>query len=284
MAKTIDTVITASKYEYRKVSLDKISVDRRVQRDEPDPKRIDKMVAEFDPDGLGTVTLSQRPNGEIVALDGQHRYLASKLTGEVSELDAKVFLDLWREGPESGLKAEARIFTLTNRHVKIGSVDSFRVAVTAGNAEALQVMHVLNTHGLTPKLSYHPGAFSAIATAMRIARRPGGLDLLDRSLTVLQEAWGDTRFTLDGRLVEGMSAFLHRYVDEVRQERLIKQLRSEGEAGPKTILEKAITIRATVERGPMKFAVAQAIAGSYNRGLQDANKLPSWRVTKPASK
>ena len=281
MASVEETVIAASSYEHRTVSLEKLSIDRRVQRDEPDPKRINKMVAEFDPDGLGTLTASQRPNGEIVILDGQHRLEACKLTGLVDELDCKVFTDLWVEGPEVGLRAEARIFIITNRHIKVNSVDTFRVAVTEGNEEALRLMQILNHRKLTPRLGTTPGSFYAIATAIRIARGVDGYDLLNQALKILQDAWPDNRMSMDGRLLEGLVAFIRRYKDEARLDRLENNMRMMGDEGPKEVLKTAHNIRTTLESGPIKYAVAKALARVYNKGLQDRNKLSSWRVDPP---
>lgn len=276
MALEIDVVLSASVYDYRKVPTDKLSIDRRVQRAEPDPKVINKMVAEFDPDGLGTLVASLRPNGEIIVLDGQHRLETCRLVGYDRELDCKLFLDLWREGPELGLKAEARIFTLTNRHIKVGSVDSFRVAVTAGNAEAQALMDLLTSHGLVPRTGLAPSSFQAIATAMKVMRSKDGPRYLDEALKIAQEAWAGNRMALDGRLLEGMVAFLRRYAEQVKVDQLTDRLRNLGSNGPKDIIETAHTIRATVDSGPLRFATAQAILRLYNHGR--SMKLPSWRV------
>lgn len=279
MAVIEEVTLRASEFEYDRVAIADMIVDRRVQRAAPDEKRIAKMLGAFDPDGLGTLTLSKRPNGQRVILDGQHRWEVCQRQGYAEALNCKVFVDLWRDGEIEGLRREALIFDLLNDHLRVNSPDGFRMAVLAGRTDACRLAVVLEKLDIKPATGFAPGNFGAIATAMAIIRRRGGEEHLTRAFTILLDAWSGVPKNLDGRLVGGLVMFLNRYDGEANDKTLTQELRGLGPGGPASVLTRGYSIRANLDPGPVANAVGQAFAAVYNGGVRSAaKKLSSWRA------
>lgn len=60
-------------------------------------KRVAEIAADWDPSGVGTITVSRRHDGSLWVIDGMHRVAAARLLGE-THLPAKLFVGLTLEG------------------------------------------------------------------------------------------------------------------------------------------------------------------------------------------
>src|SRR3546814_1351725 len=84
-----------------------------------------------------------RRQGALYVIDGQHRYEAAKLRGDIRDLPIVLF-DF--DDP----KAEAELFVQANRSRRsMGGLDDHHAAVVAGDSKALAINNVVGNAGLT---------------------------------------------------------------------------------------------------------------------------------------
>jgi hypothetical protein len=248
--------------EYRVVKPNELTIDPRVQRPRDDIK-LNNMLIEFDQQALGQITLSQRPDGTLIVLDGQHRTLLVAAVGYQGGLYAKVYRGLT-------LQQEARLFRLLNNTTKAGRLALFNVALTEGDPRALAINDVLRKYGLTMTA----GSFAAVAAAERIARRKDGLAALDWAIDVTQRTWGQEAKYLDGRVIEALSMLRLRDGLDIKTDTLVAKLAGQGSVS--NLLGTARTVQ-QVRNGTLHSAMAATIVGAYNKSLKkDENKLRPW--------
>jgi hypothetical protein len=107
-----------------------IKIDLDVQRATV-PSRVRKLAANFNPDYLGELLVSERADGNYV-LDGGHRLRVCQETGLVGVLTCEVFTGLSKAD-------EARLFMGRNDRANIAKLDRDRNMNTAGDALTLAV-------------------------------------------------------------------------------------------------------------------------------------------------
>jgi hypothetical protein len=247
------------------VSLDKIAVDHRVQRARFNKAKLNKMIAEFDASALGVWTLSRRPNGRFIVLDGWHRSEACKVVANApTTIRAEVFDDLT-------LAQEAKLFRLHNTRAPMHVVDMFNAQTYEGQAAAVRITKIVEKHG--GKVS--TDNYAAIKTAIRICELPNGFELFDQALNVVEQAWTLTKRSTDGRIVEGIAMFLYYYKERVRAEVLIKKLQEQGAEGHHDILATAGPYF-KAKGGRFAIAVVDVLTGMYNKGKR-SDKLPDYQ-------
>jgi uncharacterized protein DUF6551 len=241
-----------------------LSIDPRVQRPR-DEVKLRKMVAEFDPSALGQITVSRRANNSLIILDGQHRWLLVRAVDYGEPLEAKIFTGL-------KLEQEARLFRLLNNTTKASIMALFKVALSEGEPRALAVNDVVHQAGMTMSTN----SFRAVGTALRIARRKGGIDALAWAIDVSQRAWGLDPSNVDGRVLDALSSLRLRHGMSISTNTLVDKLTKEcASAGTLTGKAKA---HQTVNAGQIVSSLAQVIVNIYNKSIKkDENKLPDWK-------
>jgi hypothetical protein len=248
-----------------KVPVKEIVIDRRVQRGQLNKAKLNTMVLHFDRHALGTVVLSERPNGTYIALDGWHRVEACKLAPTApAVIDAKIFSGLTVE-------QEAKYFRLYNARTSMHILDKFRVEAVEGIEKAVKITEIVEDYGLV--IESH--SFAAVGAATRIVEYPNGYDLLNRTLSVIDAAWACVRGSLDHRIVEGIAVFLNYYDNRVTAQALADKLRKKGNNTPAEILETALAYNAA-KKGPVKLAVVDVLTRIYNVSARPGHKLPDY--------
>lgn len=179
-----------------------LSVDLSYQRsiDNAGSRRlIARIAAGFDWRLCMPLVVSRRADGSDVIIDGQHRWAAAMLRGDIPQLPCCRFT---YASPEE----EARMFILANRARKpINRLDDFYAALVAGDEDAHEIRRLVTEAGLrmarnTSSSAWKPGevAFtSSIATALR---RHGEV-VVSEVLTCLAEAFKEQA------LIQGASLF-----------------------------------------------------------------------------
>ena len=257
----------------RTVSLDDITIDPKVQRQEGvDQRRVDKMAANFQPDALGLFILSRRPNGVLVCLDGMHRRAAAIAAGWNQYVDARVFTGLT-------IAEEAALFLLYNDKKDPSAISRFKARVLAGDEVAVDMDRIITAHGWKVSNSKSDkGTLAAVEKAEQIYRNGAGTlpagthpHLLDNVLTVITAAWGhDPKGTTQTPL-GGTAQLLGRFGKSIDFKKLIDAMQGNP---PERISGKARMLQ-DIQGGTTQAAFAKVLVGLYN-SKKRTNLLPEW--------
>lgn len=241
-----------------------VTVDLRVQR-MLDQNRVDSMIVKWNDLAMGVPTLSQREGGQTIALDGQTRLEALRQMGRGDEsFDCTVYRNLT-------LEQEAEMFALLNNTKKLLPIDLFRVAVIAGDPEALACNDLVARHGYVAA-SGHKNSFMAVNALLRAWRR----DPLstERAIITAVGSWGPTRESADNRLFTGLASLYFRYGDMINLAQLIERLRKGVQTDAASLIGRART-NSKVRSISVPDAVADIVVNIYN-GQRKTNRLPNW--------
>lgn len=248
-------------------------IDRSIQRNE-EPGEISKIVRNFNPDALGTFTISVRdvelPDGKIVTkwflIDGQQRNAALTRMKWDGKVRAVVHYNL-------SVAEEARLFLDLNDRTSVGPWGRFKARLVAEEPIAVAIKNMLDE--LDINLG-GPNGFSAISCADRIfnkgARGPANLRW---SLQVLKNTYG----RYDGRVLEALALLFDEYHQFIDTESLQNKMLEVAPSSAKLIGNGHIVQQLYHVTSPM--AIAEAIIAAYNRytkkgeGIRHSSRLPS---------
>jgi hypothetical protein len=101
--------------------------------------RLRKLTANFDPILLGEVLVSERTNGQLYILDGQHRLRAAEQSG-IPTVTCEIFTGLSKAD-------EARLFMGRNDRAGIAKNDRNRNLATSGDTDTLNVQMAAQSTG-----------------------------------------------------------------------------------------------------------------------------------------
>lgn len=182
-------------YRFEVLSLSRLIVDDAYQR--PLTSFVDKIINKFDPALVGCLVVSGRQHGKYAVVDGQTRMEAMKELG-MTECPCIVYTGL-SQGEEASLFAR-----LQKERRGIHSFHRFRAALVAGEREPLEIERITEDCGFT--LGTDKDELSSVAALEYAYRRSP--EILERTLLVFQEAWGDEKIIPTGDLIRGCAAFL----------------------------------------------------------------------------
>jgi hypothetical protein len=153
-------------------------------------------------EAMGSIVVSQRPDGSRYVVDGQHRKRVSELES-FPTMVAEVHHGLTQE-------EEAILFLIKNRESsKPSPLDEYKVGLTAGIPQFVDTEKVMSKHGLEMG-STSTNSVGAVAGVLRITETYGA-EVLDRTLSVAENAWGRTSSTWDGMLLGGIGMLLGKH-------------------------------------------------------------------------
>ena len=183
------------------VAVDTLKVDPQAQRT-LNEKRAQTIADDLVPEALGTLVISQREDGSKYVVDGMHRKRVCELKG-IPTVMAEIHHDLSQQ-------EEAVLFLIKNRESnKPNALDEYMVGLTAGLPLFVDTEAVLKKHALEMG-STSANSVGAVSGVLRITDT-WGPEVLDRTLTVAEDAWGRTSSTWDGMLLGGIGMFLGRH-------------------------------------------------------------------------
>jgi hypothetical protein len=203
------------------VKVDDLKIDPQAQRT-LNERRAQGIADNLVPNAVGSIVVSERPNGDRFIVDGQHRKRAVELNG-INEMVAEVHRGLDR-------KEEATLFLIKNREsTKPNPLDTYQVGLTAGLPLYVDTEKVLKKHDLEMG-STSANSIGAVAGVLRITDKYGS-DVLERALSVAESAWGRQGSTWDGMLLGGIGELLgrHEMVDD--DDELAQKIAKRGNAG-----------------------------------------------------
>lgn len=256
----------------RWVPLDKVRVNPLAQRD-LNQARVDKLVAEFDPEQLGAPTVNAR-GGHFYVIDGQHRMEALKtwLGDDWEKQQAQCFC---YEGLSE--EEEAEIFLKLNDTLAVNAYAKFKVAVQAGRPEESDINRIVQQCGLRVSQDKSNGSVSAVGTLVRVYKRSDPTTLA-RSLLIVRDAYGDAG--LEAVVIDGISLVCQRYNGQLDDQALVTRL-SRAHAGVAGLLNKAEVLRQ--QTGNPKGHCVAAAAVEIHNGVRGGKKLPNWWRTEDAA-
>lgn len=252
--------------------VDDLTVDREVQRS-LDQNRVRKILADFDVDALGTITVNLRADGTVHVVDGQHRVEALRQKGDENgcRIRCLVYEGLDRAG-------EAALFRRLNNTRPVHSLDKFRVRVVEGDPVAVALSDMLAAHGWAIRAGSASGSFSAVSALEAVYRGPDGeqadIAACDTTIMALTKAWGHDAHAVRAELVGGVGAVIGRHHDAVDTAKLIAEL-GKQEGGALGFSGRSKTFRESYG-GTLRDAVAQTVIGLLNKGRR-TKILPNWR-------
>jgi|SRR5215472_4989028 len=154
---------------------------------------------------IGTVTVSQRADGSLWLVDGQHRRRALQLAG-IPEMIAEVHFGLTQ-------KQEAILFLIKNREsARPSAFDEYHIGLTGRVQQFVDTEEVLAKHLLKVGRYTTASHVGSIATVVRLVERFGP-EALEWALSAAEEAWGRTDATWDGNLLAGFAYFYDKHPD-----------------------------------------------------------------------
>lgn len=226
--------------------------------------RVDHLVANFDPEQIGTPVVNHR-DGKYFIIDGQHRIAAMRAVGWGDQsVECEVYEDLTEA-------QEAEMFLKRNDTLAVTAFDKFRISVRAGRRPEIDVERIIRDQGLRVARK-GPGAIRSPATLVKVYQNHGG-QVLTAAIGTAYAAYGD--LGLESRVIHGLGLMLSRYTDgTVDLERLATKL-GELHLGVDGLIQAAWKIR---EKSGTAFTVSIAAAAvdAYNTGLSARKRLPSW--------
>lgn len=188
-------------------AVDRLTVDRSYQRDANSlrSRRLIQEIAESWDWRLCTPLLVAARDGGLYIIDGQHRWEAARMRGDIPHLPCAV-------GNYTGSAEEAALFVAANRHrVRVNPLDMWRAAVTAGDAATIALDRMVASAGLS--IAQHPAhqqlkpgellCTKALYTALRLH----GEDKVGKALVVIGGAFREQVITHSGLLFAAVLGF-----------------------------------------------------------------------------
>lgn len=246
------------------VPLARVKVNPLAQREQVQA-RIDKLVAEFDPEQLGFPTVNLREDHYWV-IDGAHRIEALKQwlgEWEAQQVQCQTYEGLSEE-------EEAEVFLKLNDTLTVQAYAKFRIGVQAGREDEVEVDRIVRQCLLRVSQDKGDGAIGAVGTLMRVYRR-GGPQTLARTLLIIRDAYGDAG--LEASVIDGIGLLCNRFNGELDDVRLVERL-SKSHGGVNGLLGKAENLRKST--GNVRAHCVAAAAVEINNGGRGGRKLPSW--------
>lgn len=232
-----------------------------------------KLTGNFNPNSLGTLTVSARDDGTIVILDGQHRHAAALAAGHKEPMPCIVHSGLSRD-------QEAAMFIQLNDSRRVDTLDRFRIRVVAGDPAAVELDSILRVYGwkIAPGKANANfaavGALEAVYNGSGVRKGPRP-DMVRAVLATINNAWGLTYEGTNRTIVAGLGVFYARHGVRVEQDKVAHEL---TKVTPNQLIAKAAQMR-DLQGGSIAAALAKVVTGLYNKHRRQ-NRLADWIWTR----
>jgi uncharacterized protein DUF6551 len=248
------------------VKLDDLNVDRSYQRD-ISMALVEQIKNNWDEIASELILVSERKNGKLYIINGQHRTAAARLVG-VTKIWARVV-----QGLNSAQEAALRL--KTNVRLTDKPLERFRAQLAAGDPESHAIVKLLERFGTKVNMTVDPKeGINAVSSIEGLYRVDDGATLQE-TLEFIQAIWG----TPGGKhataaVMRSVAWFLLKHSDTANMERAQAQLKGMGIAA---FDRHARTVGATMG-GTLWLNYYRSLVELYNEGLGDKSKL-EWRTS-----
>lgn len=256
--------MTPRRGKVKTVSLDRLLVDHTYQRpyNEGGQKWVKARVKVYNPMLIGVLEVSEREDGSLYLLDGQHRRELLLLVGETSA-QCNVHVGLT-------VQQEAHWFRHFNKHRRtIRAIEDWNAALAEGDKQTLEIKQIVESYGLTVAGYSSPATVASIWTLYNL-HRTGGDDLLSRVLGLAQGAWGGLECASEGELLMAIGGLVSMFADKLDDKRAISQW--EKDWTPRRLIGAAKEAK-YLDRVSVRHAIAARLTKSYDQRLTAKNKL-----------
>jgi hypothetical protein len=245
-----------------------LSTDVRVNTRPVDENWVGARVESFDPDAMGALVVSMRPDGQFVVLDGQHRAeLARRAKGPDFEVVCVVHEGL-------SLNTEAALFRALNSARKVTPMQKFLARITEGEPSAARILAIAHESGWEIDGRQAQRRINAVNSLDKIFADDNGAATLEAVISVVTAAWGHVPDAVHHHILSGLGLVL-RHHPTVALDDLVSKLAA-FPGGPRGIVGDARGRRVR-HRGSTTAGVAAAIVDVYNQRRRGANRLPDWK-------
>ena len=245
--------------EYKKINTKFLFVDDLYQRT-VDTHRVNKMVAEYNPNLVNPIKVSFR-DGKYWVINGHHtlQMLLRRNKGNDLLVECKVFYGMtWLD--------EVNLFLAQNgvsRTVNIN--DKLRAMRNAGDPDVSQMCKLTEKCGfiIDFKGSKGDNKIVALSTLLKAysAMTP---EEYEEYLTLIKKTWGGMSDSLCREILQGMFIFYKTYKGQFKTQNFVSRL--------KKVSPVAIVRDGKVSSAPGATKYARQILGWYNRNAKD--RLP----------
>lgn len=218
-------------------------------------------MSKYDLDAIGILTVSLKPDGTLLVLDGQHRLKALLELG-LPEWPVKCHV-------YKGLTdaQDSALFRRLNDTRRPTAYDDFRHGVREGDPECVGITEIVESVGLHIEDQHRDGAIACVTALRNVYRssngRPNDSALRDALETAIA-AWGRRADAVEGHIIHGLGLVFREHGDEIDRAVLIKKL-AKFPGGPAGLLGRARSLR-EIRTGTIARLVAAIAVESYNRG------------------
>lgn len=253
---------------FARISPATLNTDLRVQRP-LDLRRVAEIAEDFDVDRMGTIIVSERPDGSRVILDGQTRIAAKKKAGIGGDVHAQIYTGL-------SIEQEATMFLAYNNSKPVSALDKFLVRVTEGDPTANAISAILATHGWRVASGAADGTISSVVALEKAYMRAGanGEKVINAIMHVITKGWGHGAPGTNASLIGGVAELFLRYGDQVDQQKLIREMQVNQ---PRTVLGRAKGMKESkVFSSALPIIVGRVLHTIHNQKLR-RNPLGDWK-------
>lgn len=209
-----------------------LSVDTKYQRsieNAASRRLIRSIAANFDWRLCAPLVVSRRADGSRVIIDGQHRWAAATMRGDLPQLPCCLFS---YDSPEE----EARMFIVANRSRRpMTRLDDYHAAIAAADEDALEIQQLVRDAGLRVARDISEGSTKpgriVFTAALASALRKHGPAVVSAALTTIAEAFPGQRLTHGGALFGGLVLLFAQPPEGFEPDDLVPALKTFDAAG-----------------------------------------------------
>jgi hypothetical protein len=264
----------SSKYTEKRLNVGDLEIDRRVQRQGLNIAKVDKIVAKYNSDALGIITVSHRKDRSFVVVDGQHRVEATRrVTDNQGNLPCRIFEDLT-------LADEAQMFLDLNYTTLPTMIDKYKVRLNVESEDgdaARSIGELVGAYGWTVSRTAadsHINAVSVLERLYGLSRKiEADPNLIQVTILVITRAWGINRYGVQAPILEGIGRMFAEYGSLLDVDHLIEVMKK-YQGGPGTLVGEASQL-ANLRRWKKSMAVADILVNEYNKGRR-TKTLTTW--------
>jgi len=246
-----------------------IQTDARYQRPLHQPS-VSRIAREFDPDVLGSLSVSRRADGSCWVIDGNHRLAAVREMGWGDQnVPCVVYTNLSYED-------EARLFAAWQRTRRtLSPLDVFRAEVEANDPKAMELLAVISDYGIRVTFTgqHAPNDLAAISAVKNLIR-VSGVQVLRLTLELSRTIWPDDATALQSTPLQGLGHFLMRYrrhenFDQGRVETVMRTMTPGQLVSASQDMRRVMGVSTTT-------GYARTVLKLFNHRLTAGKSLPEW--------
>lgn len=245
---------------YRVIKIEDLQTDLSYQSP-IDESIVKKIVNNFDENALGTITISQREDGTLWILDGQHRTVGCRRLG-LDSMNAKVLTGL-------SIEEEANLYKELNNSKKKSPNAIAKAMLRSGDVMANEIYIAVTSIGMEVDYELQRKSYGSISAykALESIYKKYGVTHLINTLDLIKHSFGKESKNFKAFIMEGFATFLDRYED-VDLKHLIKRLKTMSIEDFEKETRKYRAVVNSIKKCP-----PYALVDIYNHGLRSKPKL-----------